>query len=70
MQKAKTRGMKAIVNPERLVSVPFSKTQCGVDFYINTGESKDICGVLTEHRTFKTDFSVFISSVVPMGMYC
>lgn len=51
--------MKAIVNPERLVSVPFSKTQCGVDFYINTGESKDICGVLTEHKTFKTDFFSF-----------
>ena len=51
--------MKAITNPERLVSVPFSKTRCGVDFYINTGESKDICGVLTEHRTFKTDFFSF-----------
>lgn len=59
MQKAKTREMKAIVNPERLVNVPFSKTQCGVDFYINTGESKDICGVLTEYRTFKTDFFSF-----------
>ena len=45
--------MKTITNPERLVSVPFSKTCCGVDFYINTGESKDICGVLTEHRTFR-----------------
>ena len=51
--------MKAIINPERLVSVPFSKTQCGVDFYINTGESKDICGVLTDHRAFKTDFFSF-----------
>lgn len=51
--------MKTITNPERLVSVPFSKTHCGVDFYINTGESKDICGVLTEHRTFKTDFFSF-----------
>ena len=51
--------MKTITNPERLVSVPFSKTRCGVDFYINTGESKDICGVLTEHRTFKTDFISF-----------
>lgn len=51
--------MKTITNPERLVSVPFSKTRCGVDFYINTGESKDICGVLTEHRTFKTDFFSF-----------
>lgn len=51
--------MKTITNPEILVSVPFSKTRCGVDFYINTGESKDICGVLTEHRTFKTDFFSF-----------
>ena len=51
--------MKTITNPERLVSVPFSKTRCGVDFYINTGESKDICGVLTEHKTFKTDFFSF-----------
>lgn len=51
--------MKTITNPEGLVSVPFSKTRCGVDFYINTGESKDICGVLTEHRTFKTDFFSF-----------
>lgn len=51
--------MKTITNPERLASVPFSKTRCGVDFYINTGESKDICGVLTEHRTFKTDFFSF-----------
>ncbi|MEQ3146216.1 helix-turn-helix domain-containing protein [Phocaeicola coprocola] len=51
--------MKTITNPERLVSVPFSKPRCGVDFYINTGESKDICGVLTEHRTFKTDFFSF-----------
>ena len=24
--------MDKIVNPERLVSVPFSKTRCGVDF--------------------------------------
>lgn len=62
--------MKTIINPERLVSVPFSKTRCGVDFYINTGESKDICGVLTEHRTFKTDFSASISYVAPTDMYC
>ena len=51
--------MKTITNPERLVSDPFSKTRCGVDCYINTGESKDICGVVTEHRTFKTDFFSF-----------
>ena len=58
-RKQRTRAMKTITNPERLVSVPFSKTRCGVDFYINTGESKDICGVLTEYRTFKTDFFSF-----------
>ena len=58
-RKQRTRAMKTITNHERLVSVPFSKTRCGVDFYINTGESKDICGVLTEHRTFKTDFFSF-----------
>lgn len=58
-RKQRTRAMKTITNPERLASVPFSKTRCGVDFYINTGESKDICGVLTEHRTFKTDFFSF-----------
>ena len=58
-RRQRTRAMKTITNPERLVSVPFSKTRCGVDFYINTGESKDICGVLTEHRTFKTDFFSF-----------
>ena len=58
-RKQRTRAMKTITNPERLVSIPFSKTRCGVDFYINTGESKDICGVLTEHRTFKTDFFSF-----------
>ena len=51
--------MKTITNPERLVYVPFNKTKCGVDFYINIGESKDICGVLTEHETFKTDFFSF-----------
>ena len=51
--------MDKIVNPERLVSVPFSKTRCGVDFYINSGHSNDICGVLTENRVFKTDFFSF-----------
>ena len=50
---------KKNINLSKLVNVPFSKTQCGVDFYINTGESKEICGVLTEHKTFKTDFFEF-----------
>ena len=51
--------MADINNPERLFSVPFSKTRCGVDFYINTGSSKDVRGVLTEHRRFRTDFFSF-----------
>lgn len=51
--------MENIINPARLVSVPFSKTECGVDFYINTGIGSEVCGVLTEHETFKTDFFSF-----------
>ena len=50
---------KKNINPSKLVNVPFSKTQCGVDFYINTGNGKEICGVLTENTTFKTDFFEF-----------
>ena len=50
---------KKSINPSKLVNVPFSKTQCGVDFYINTGNGKDISGVLTENTTFKTDFFEF-----------
>ena len=51
--------MKEIINPEKIVRVPFSKTYCGVDFYINTATSKDIGHVLTEHKRFKTDFFSF-----------
>lgn len=51
--------MKNIENPEKLVNVPFNKTRCGVDFYINTGDCSEIRGVLTENTTFKTDFFEF-----------
>ena len=51
--------MKTTTNPRRLVTVPFSKTQCGVDFYINTGRSEEIRGVLTENPLFRTDFFEF-----------
>ena len=51
--------MKTATNPRRLVTVPFSKTQCGVDFYINTGRSEEIRGVLTENPLFRTDFFEF-----------
>ena len=41
---------------QRLVEVPFSKTDCGVDFYINTAYGGEYPWVLTEHEVFKTDF--------------
>ena len=51
--------MKTTTNPRRLITVPFSKTLCGVDFYINTGRSEEIRGVLTENPLFRTDFFEF-----------
>jgi len=36
--------------------VPFSKTECGVDFFINTAHGSERRGVLTEYPVFKTDF--------------
>ena len=33
---------------QRLVEVPFSKTDCGVDFYINTAYGGECPWVLTE----------------------
>jgi AraC family transcriptional activator of pobA len=41
---------------QRLVEVPFSKTECGVDFFINAAHSIERPGVLTEYEAFKTDF--------------
>ena len=40
----------------RLVEVPFSKTECGVDFFINTAHGSERRGVLTDYPVFKTDF--------------
>ena len=40
----------------RLVEGPFSKTECGVDFFINTAHGSERRGVLTEYPVFKTDF--------------
>lgn len=51
--------MAETMNSEHLFSVPFSKTRCGVDFYINTGRNAEIFGVLTEYKRFKTDFFEF-----------
>ena len=36
--------------------MPFSKTECGVDFFINTAHGSERRGVLTEYPVFKTDF--------------
>ena len=41
---------------QRLIEVPFSKTECGVDFFINTAHGRERPGVLTEYEAFKTDF--------------
>ena len=36
--------------------MPFSKTECGVDFFINTAHGSERRGVLTKYPVFKTDF--------------
>ena len=46
--------MDEIINPDRLVSVPFNKTRCGVDFYINTAINKDI-GLASTFSVRQTD---------------
>lgn len=51
--------MEKTFNPNRLFTVPFSKTECGVDFYINTTHSSSVCGMLTTYKRFKTDFFSF-----------
>lgn len=51
--------MKKEIVSERLVNIAFSKTECGVDFYLNTGRNTEINGVLTENKVFKTDFFEF-----------
>lgn len=48
--------MKVKNNPEGLVRVPFSKTECGVDFNINTDFDKRLEGILMKYPVFKTDF--------------
>lgn len=40
-----------------LIEVPFSKTECGVDFLHQHGaRQRAVPGVLTEYEAFKTDF--------------
>ena len=53
------KSINRVVNPQRLVYIPFCKTECGTDFYINTGDCREIAGVLTENRRFETDFFEF-----------
>lgn len=59
MQKAKNKSDENDNQPRKTGQRPVQQATLRRDFYINTGESKDICGVLTEHRTFKTDFFSF-----------
>ena len=40
----------------KLTQVPFSKTECGVDFNINTDTHERLRGVLMEYPSFKTNF--------------
>ena len=42
--------------PQELTQVPFSKTECGVDFNINTDTHECLRGVLMEYPSFKTNF--------------
>lgn len=44
---------------KRLTHVAFSKTGCGVDFYLNIGTQQKLKGFLTEYTPFKTDFFEF-----------
>ena len=48
--------MKLESHPQELTQVPFSKTECGVDFNINTDTHERLRGVLMEYPSFKTNF--------------
>lgn len=48
--------MKLEKHPQELTQVPFSKTECGVDFNINTDTHERLRGVLMEYPSFKTNF--------------
>ena len=48
--------MKLENHPQELTQVPFSKTECGVDFNINTDTHERLRGVLMEYPSFKTNF--------------
>lgn len=48
------------MNPSKqLTHIAFSKTGCGVDFYLNTDTQEKLKGFLTEYTPFKTDFFEF-----------
>ena len=55
---------------QRLVEVPFNKTDCGVDFYINTAYGGECPWVLTEHEVFKTDFFEIFFIKKAHGAHC
>ena len=48
--------MKLESHPQELTQVPFCKTECGVDFNINTDTHERLRGVLMKYPSFKTNF--------------
>ena len=53
---------------QRLVEVPFSKTDCGVDFYINAAYGGQYPWVLTEHKCSRPTSSKYFLSRKLMAM--
>lgn len=47
------------MNSKQLVSIPFSKTECGVDFFINTLTSHERSAIITEPPAYQTEFFIF-----------
>ena len=65
--------MKLESHPQELTQVPFSKTECGVDFNINTDTHERLRGVLMEYPSFKTNFfelRIFFLRMKPPLHFC
>ncbi|MGL4518497.1 MAG: helix-turn-helix domain-containing protein [Phocaeicola sp.] len=45
------------MDPIKLIK--YSKTDCGVDFLLNTGKGSEVVGIFTTFPTFKTDYFEF-----------
>ncbi|MGL4908387.1 MAG: helix-turn-helix domain-containing protein [Bacteroidales bacterium] len=40
--------------------IKYNKTDCGVDFLLNTGQGSEVMGIFTSFPTFKTDYFEFL----------